>query len=240
MKTPGLWKGTASQGAMPAMGVKLEIEEIERTETGPNSQVPGSLAYKGHFRVAEPKKYKGRKIQDFFTIGTKEDKRAKKEETWDRPEGGPGKLLRLMEKAGVPQTEDDDEWRPAAEGAVVYAHLRQDMWEGSPNNKIAGYFAEDDEDFVGVGEELSAPAAQSGARGGRKKARGDEPRSARGRKREDDEGDDDDKDKDEEEEETETKSARSSKKRDDDDEDAEPKRAAASARGRRSRDEDEE
>lgn len=247
MKTPGLWKGTASQGAMPPMGVKMEIEEIEKTETGPNSQTPGCLAYKGHYRVLEPAPYKGRRLQEFFTIGTKEDKRAKKDETWNRPEQGPGRMLRMMEKAGVPNDDDDDVWMPAAEGLSLYAHVGQEVWEGQPRNKVLTYFGEDDEDFVGVGEELAAPAPNSRDRGGRKKARGaDETRSARGgsaRKREDDD-DDEKKDDDEGDEEKEPagKSARGAKGKrdDDDDEDDRPKRAAASARGRRGRDDDED
>lgn len=243
MKTPGLWKGKAAQGAMPAMGALLEIEEIERTETGEKAQTPGCLSYKGHFRVIEPPQYKGRRLQDFFTIGTKEDKRAKRDETWDRPEQGPGRLLRLMEKAGVANSDDDEEWMAAAEGCQVYAHVQQETWEGQLRNRVGMYFAEKDEDFVGVGEELAAPGRDRD-RGGRKKARGgsDDSRSARGSARRQ-EDDDDEKDEDEkdEEEAAPAKSARAKRERDDDDEDDEPKRAAASARGRRSsRDEDED
>jgi hypothetical protein len=242
MKTPGLWKGKAAQGAMPAMGVKMEIEEIERTETSEKAQTPGCLAYIGHYRVLEPAQYKGRRLQEFFTIGTKEDKRAKKDETWDRPEQGPGHLIRLMEKAGVANSDDDDEWMAAAEGCTVYAHVKQETWEGNLRNKVSMYFSEDDEDFVGVGEELAAPAARDRDRGGRKKARGgseEEPRTARARRHEDDDEKDDEKEEEPEEDEKETKAPRS--KRRDEDEDNEPKRAAASARGRRgSRDDDED
>src|SRR5215472_2951395 len=121
MKTPGLWKGTAAQGYAPPMGMKLEVEEIERTETGENSQVPGARAYQAYFRVLEPAEYKGRRFRDWFNIGTKEDPKARKDETWNRQEGGPGKLLRLMEKAGVTPTDEDEEWMEAAQGATVCA-----------------------------------------------------------------------------------------------------------------------
>jgi hypothetical protein len=222
------------------MGVKLEIEEIERTETSEKAQTPGCLAYIGHYRVLEPAQYKGRRLQEFFTIGTKEDKRAKKDETWDRPEQGPGHLIRLMEKAGVANSDDDDEWMAAAEGCTVYAHVKQETWEGNLRNKVAMYFDEKDEDFVGVGEELAAPAARDRDRGGRKKARGgdEEPRSARARRHEDDDDEEKEDEKEEEDEEKEPKAARA-KRRDEDEED-EPKRAAASARGRRARDPDED
>lgn len=244
MKTPGLWKGKSAQGAMPAMGALLEIEEIERTETGERAQTPGCLSYRAHFRVIEPSQYKGRRMQEFFTIGTKEDKRAKKDETWDRPEQGPGRLLRLMEKAGVPNSDDDDEWRVAAEGCQVYAHVQQETWEGQLRNKVGMYFAEDDEDFVGVGEELAAPSRDRD-RGGRKKARGgaDEPRSARGSGKRPEDEDEEDEKEDEPEEEPKGKAARGKRDDDEDDEEREPKRAAASVRpyrGKASRDDDED
>src|SRR5215471_12995797 len=168
MKTPGLWKGKAAQGVMPAMGVKLEIEEIERSETGENSQTPGCLMYVGHFRVVEPESYKGRRLMEWFPIGTKDDKRAKRDETWNRPEQGPGRLIRLMEKAGVPNSDDDEEWMEAAVGATVFAHVQTRTDEnGEKRNRMGMYYAEKDEEFVGVGEELEAPRSGAG-RGGRK------------------------------------------------------------------------
>jgi hypothetical protein len=247
MKTPGLWKGQAATGVMPSMGVKIEIEEIEKTETGPNSQTPGCLAYIGHFRVIEPPQYKGRRLSEYFMIGTKEDKRAKLDETWNRPEMGPGRLLCVMEKAQVPNDDDDDVWRPAAEGMTCYAHvgIEADRRDGSPRNKVVMYFDEKDEDFVGVGEELAAPGAAPGRKGNeRKKARGGdgESRSARGssaRREEPKEPDDDEKEPDDDE--PEAKPARGSRRDDkDEDEDDRSKRAAASARGRRGRDQDED
>lgn len=238
MKTPGLWKGTAAQGHMPAMGAKLEIDEIERTETGENSQTPGCLAYQAFFHVVEPEEYKGRRLREWFNIGTREDKRAKRDDTWNRPEGGPGRLLRMMEKAGVANSDDDDEWMDAAQGCSVYAHVmvEADRRDGQQRNKIGMFFDAKDEDFVGVGEALQAPNE-------RKKARGGKPadtKSARGtaRRREDDDEDDDKKDEENGEEETKAKPARGGKSRDED-EDEQPKRAARGG-NRRDRDEDED
>ena len=247
MKTPGLWKGQAATGVMPSMGVKIEIEEIEKTETGPNSQTPGCLAYIGHFRVIEPPQYKGRRLSEYFMIGTKEDKRAKLDETWNRPEMGPGRLLCVMEKAQVPNDDDDDVWRPAAEGMTCYAHvgIEADRRDGSPRNKVVMYFDEKDEDFVGVGEELAAPGAAPKKGNERKKARGGDgdSRSARGssarRREDDDEKEPEEKEPDDDE--PEAKPARGSRRDDkDEDEDDRPNRAAASARGRRGRDQDED
>jgi len=220
MKTPGLWKGKAAQGVMPAMGVKLEIEEIERSETGENSQTPGCLMYVGHFRVVEPESYKGRRLMEWFPIGTKDDKRAKRDETWNRPEQGPGRLIRLMEKAGVPNSDDDEEWMEAAVGATVFAHVQTRTDEnGEKRNRMGMYYAEKDEEFVGVGEELEAPRS-GGARGGRKAkpARREDddesPRARKAKRQEDDEepkkrGDDDDEEG--EDEEDEPRSARRGK-----------------------------
>ena len=196
MKTPGLWKGKAAQGSMPAMGVKLEIEEIERRETGDTAQTPGCLAYNVSFRVIEPLEYKGRRLSEFFTIGTKDDKRAKRDETWNRPEQGPGRLIRLMEKAGVPNSDEDEEWMEAAVGCQCYAHItvEADRRDGSPRNRLGLYYEDGDEDFAGVGEALEAPKRGRGqtrqeakpARQARAKRPEDEPEPEEPEEKQDD------------------------------------------------------
>jgi hypothetical protein len=221
---------------MPAMGARLEIEEIERRETGENSQTPGCLAYNGRFRVLEPPEFKGRFVGEFFTIGTKEDKRAKKDETWNRPEQGPGRLLKLLKVANVPNSDDDEEWMEAAAGAPFLATVTTeiDRRNGSKQNRIGMYFEDGDPEFVGVGEELEA---QANGRGKPKTARtarardDDEPRRGKGR------DDDDEKDKDDDD-----RPARSARRRDDDDDekpraakgnDDDDERPARSSRKRR-------
>lgn len=205
MKTPGLWKGGEAKGAMPAMGARLEIEELERRETGENSQTPGCLAYSGRFRVLEPQEYKGRIVGEFFTIGTKEDKRAKQDATWNRPEQGPGRLLRLLRVAGVANSDDDEEWMEASVGQPFLATVttETDRRDGSKRNRIGMYYEDGDKDFVGVGELLENLGAngRGGARGGPRGARAAAPaaepapkdddddkpaRSARGRHDDDD------------------------------------------------------
>jgi hypothetical protein len=234
MKTPGLWKGGEAKGAMPAMGARLEIDELERRETGENSQTPGCLAYQGRFRVLEPPEYKGRTISEWFTIGTKEDKRAKKDETWNRPEQGPGRLLKLLRVAGVANSDDDEEWMEAAAGQPFLATVtvEVDRRNGSKQNRIGMYYEEGDSAFVGVGEELEALANGRGARGKPKTARSaraddeDDDRPARSaRKR----GDDDD---------DEPKARKGKAKDDDDDEEEEDERPARSARKGRRDDDD--
>lgn len=223
MKTPGLWKGGEAKGAMPPMGARLEIEELDRRETGENSQTPGCLAYNGRFRVVEPPEYKGRVVGEFFTIGTKEDKRGRKDETWNRPEQGPGRLLKLLRVAGVANSDDDEEWMEAAVGCPFLATVTTelDRRDGSKRNRIGMYYEEGDSSFVGVGEELEAAAANGrGARGGPKSARG----GARASARDDDDGDkkrdDDAKEKDDDE-----RPARSARGRGRDDDDDPPARS---------------
>jgi hypothetical protein len=208
MKTPGLWKGGEAKGAMPAMGARLEIEELERRETGETSQTPGCLAYNGRFRVLEPAEYKGRIVGEFFTIGNKDDKRGKKDETWNRPEQGPGRLLKLLRVANVPNSDDDEEWMEAAVGCPFLATVTTeiDRRDGSKRNRIGMYYEEGDGEFVGVGELLENLGANGkGARGAAKTAR-----SARAR---DDDDDRAKKDKDDDDD----RPARSARKRDDDD-----------------------
>jgi hypothetical protein len=230
MKTPGLWKGGEAKGAMPAMGAKLEIEEIERRETGENSQTPGCLAYNGRFRVIEPPEYKGRFVGEFFTIGTKDDKRGKRDETWNRPEHGPGRLLKLLRVAGVANSDDDEEWMEAAVGCPLLAHVTTeiDKRNGSKQNRIGMFFEEGDPDFVGVGEELEAAANGRGpkkARGARSAAPKDDDEDDRKSARGKDKDDDDD------------RPARSARKRDDDDDD--DRKPARSAKGKKDDDDDE-
>jgi hypothetical protein len=164
-----LSKTREAMGVMPAMGVKMEIEEIERTETGESSATPGCLMYQASFRITEPARYAGSGLRDWFVIGTKEDRRAKRAETWERGEAGPGRLNRLLKRAGVPAAEDDEEWMEAAAGQEVCTHMIQRLGRnGDKENRCGLYFRESDPDFVGVGEPLEDPAAQrSGGRAAR-------------------------------------------------------------------------
>ena len=245
-------------GVLPAMGVKLEIEQFERGETGENSQNPGCLMYSMTARITEPEQYSGMTVRDWFTVGTKDDKRAKKAETWERSEGGAGALFRCLKRAGVATSEDDEEWMDAAEGAEVCAHLGKSTGRnGEPQNRIQLYFRESDKDFVGIGEALEADGGGRG-RGGRKAKAdgGDEERKARRSKaRGDDDEEDDEKDEDDEDEKP--KGVRGSAKKkardaddeedeedageeaDDDDEDEKPRKSARGAKAKkRSRDDD--
>jgi hypothetical protein len=213
-----LGKTKEAVGVMPAMGMKVAVEEIERTETGENSATPGALMYVGTLRVLEPEQFKGATLRDWFLIGTKDDKRAKREETWRRSEGGPGRLVRMLKRAGVATSDDDEEWMEGAQGAEVCITVlkQRDRETGEWRNRVGLYFREEDEDFVGVGETLEAD--EDGPRRGRgaprtaAKAAGKGPVSARGRAKAEE-------DEDEEEEKPKASKAKKPAPDDDDEED---------------------
>jgi hypothetical protein len=167
-----LGKTKEAVGTLPAMGMKAVIEEIEKGETGENAATPGALMYSAVLRVTEPERFKGATLRDWFPIGTKDDKKAKREETWKRSEGGPGRLVRMLRRAGVAITDDDDEWMEASEGAEVCITVTKRRDEnGELRNRVGLYFREEDSDFVGIGEELEAEdetgRGRRGARGAR-------------------------------------------------------------------------
>jgi hypothetical protein len=162
-----LMKTKEAVGVLPAMGLKVVIEEIEKGETGENAATPGALMYSAILRVTEPERFKGATLRDWFPIGTKDDKKAKREETWKRSEGGPGRLVRMLRRAGVAITDDDDEWMEASEGAEVCITVTKRRDEnGELRNRVGMYFREEDPDFVGIGEETEAEEDAAG-RGGR-------------------------------------------------------------------------
>lgn len=230
-------KTREAQGVMPAMGVKAEIEEIERSETGENSQTPGCLMYVVSLRVVEPPEYRGFTVRDWLTIGTKDDKRAKRAETWERSEAGPGRLLRLLKRAGVPEADDDEEWMSAAENQEVCLHVvkRKDE-NGEDRNRVGLYFRESDPDFIGIGEELEDTRG-SGGRRKAKPGRDDDKKARGGKGKAGDDDDDDDKEDDD-------KKGKKGKDDDDDDagedDDAKPARRSARGKGKRGGDDDED
>src|SRR5215510_14036210 len=158
---------------MPAMGMKVQIEEIERGETGENATNPGALMYTAIFRVLEPEQFKGATLREWFTIGTKDDRRGKREETWHRSEGGPGRLVRMLKRAGVAITDDDEEWMEAAEGSEVCLTVtkQRDRDTGEWRNRVGMYFREEDHDFVGVGELTEADESEQRRPGSARKVR---------------------------------------------------------------------
>jgi hypothetical protein len=161
-------------GPVPSGGYKLTIEEIERGVNGENAQVPGARRYMAVLRVAEPKKYAGTVVRDYFTIGTEDDPKGREQETW-RTSLGAKKLVRLLKRAGVAARDgDDEEWQDAAQGQEVCAHVMRETDDRGTRNSINGnYFRENDEEFVGVGEALEAPASRGGnSHAGARSARG--------------------------------------------------------------------
>jgi hypothetical protein len=176
-----------AQGVLPAMGVKCEIDEIERTQTNEKNH----LMYMAILRVTEPAQFAGHQLREWYVIGTDDDPKAKRPETWERTEGGPGRLARLLKRAGVPTADDDEEWMDAAAGQEICVHLgtRTDD-NGEPRNRILKTFRETDPDFVGIGEALEADGAGRGRGGRQAKAASSGNASARKAKSKDDDDDD--------------------------------------------------
>ena len=219
----GKWDKTReAQGVHPAQGVKAVITEVEEGATGENAATPGCLMYTVHLRVLEPDSVNGYELRDWFVIGTADDKKAKRDETWQRSEAGPGKLLRLMKRAGVTPTDDAEEWMDALVDQEICLHMTKAPNRGGEGfqNRVGLYFRENDEQFVGIGEELEQQAPKGRGKaaaptGGRAKA---------GNRHDDDEAD-----------ETPVKAkAKAAEPADDDEEDEAPKSARGSkAAGKR-------
>jgi hypothetical protein len=208
----GKWDGVReAQGVHDAQGVKAVIFDVEKGETGEQSQTPGCLMFTVHLRITEPPSCEGYELRDWFTIGTKDDKRAKKDDTWHRTEAGPGRLARLLKRAGVDPTDDDEEWMDALIDKEVCFHMTKgaDRDGNGYRNRVGMYFRESDDQFVGIGEPL-ADEGKRGGRGGGGAARGATPGrggNARG-----------------------NGSERTTRRKDDDDDDA-PKGRAAKGKG---------
>lgn len=148
-----------SRGFIPSLtGAKLRIEEIERTKTGENAATPGCLMYVVTFSVVEPAKFKGLQVRKWFVIGTAEDKKGEKPETWAAgAEKGPGQLKRMLVRA-APYVEgdiskDDEEWMEAAEGKIVVAPVIDKGEKASgPRNAVGKFYRETDSDCPEIGE----------------------------------------------------------------------------------------
>jgi len=242
------------RGQVPSCtGALLEIVKIEKGKTGERAKNPGCLKYTPEFKIVEPKELKNMRVFDNrIVIGTPEDPRGKKQETWDNQEGGPGRLKRLMVRSGTPITDDDEEWMEAAEGNQVVAPLVADP-EGQFGTAPGLYFRPSDDDAPAI-----AIAAEDG-KGGRGKGKGAAAASkrARGRKAAEEEEEVDEEGEEEEEEEpvkkksssTSGKASKKSSKEDDEDEEEDdeeeeeeprPKAARGKAKGKRKVEEEED
>jgi hypothetical protein len=228
-------KTKPQQGSVPALtGAKLEIAGVEIGKTGPNAKTPGLKRYTIDFIIRLPKQFKGSHVRSYPTVGTEDDPRAKKEETWDRTEGGPGQLARLFDKAGVDRPDDDEEWDGVLTGATVVAPITcRAMDDGSMMNGVGLFFNESDDDCPEIGVAEEGKGRGRGAAAAAKKARG---RKAEEEEEEETEEEDEDEtpkkgkkkaDKEEEEEETE-------------EEEDTPKRGRPKGSKNKKKDEDEE
>lgn len=197
-------KSKEQQGTVPRGGYKLEITGLEITKTGETSRTPGCKMYALQFKVVKPESHKGMMLRDWMVVGTADDPRAKREETWDVATGGPAKMKRLLARSGADVSEDDEEWEDQLIGRTVVAHVTESEDDQGKRNRIGFYFRESDDDCppIGIDEE-----------GGGRKGRAKPPK----KKPADDE--DDEKEKDEEDKPKKGKDGKKRPPADDDDDD---------------------
>lgn len=154
------------RGAVPSLtGALLAIKEIERTKVAKeSSKLKGARMYVVTFSLVEPKGCKGLEVRDWIIVGTVDDLPAKRPETWNRSEGGPGRLKRLLTRSGTPLSDDDEEWMDAAEGREVVAPVIDNGpdFEG-PRNKVGLYYRPSDDDCPEIGYAEEGAGAKRGA-----------------------------------------------------------------------------
>lgn len=166
-----LKKAPSQKGTVPACtGALIVIKEMERLKTKPKEGKKQKRMYHATYSILEPKSLKGMQMHDYYVIGTEEDPLAKEQDTWERSEGGPGRLARLFEKCGIEIDDSDDQlWMDAlVEGeATVVAPIvvRPDRESGEPRANLGLFYAPDDDDVpdIGLAEE------EEGAKKGKKK-----------------------------------------------------------------------
>lgn len=144
------------QGSIPALtGALVEITNVERKKTGPNSQTPGCRMYQFDFKVVKPEDFSGMFLTDWIVIGREGDLTGESEDTWKQGrEKGPGKLTRLLNRAGVALVEDDEDWMETAVGNQVVTPIsaRPDKEDASIiRNRPGKYFRESDDDCPVIG-----------------------------------------------------------------------------------------
>lgn len=193
----GAEESTGKQ-AIPPQGVRFRIKSVEKGKTQASDyQVAGLKQFTVVKEIIEPKRAKGIEVKTWFVVGIEEDPMLKEEENWKVAKDS-AHLKRLFIRTGTPIPDDDEEFADALTGAEGCAHTFVTAKEFTGIKK-GQYYRESDEDFVGIGELLTAAAPAKA--GGAKKA------PARTRPAEDDE---DEKPK---------KPAKAAKPADDDDDD---------------------
>jgi len=151
---PKTYLGGAEEerGRVPGCtGALLEIVEIERGRTSERSKNPGLKKYTVQMKVIEPKEIAGMMIWDHrCVVGTPEDPKAVRPESWKKQEGGAARLKRLLVRSGTPITDDDAEWMEQAEGQRVIAPIVEDA-SGEFPSAPGLYYREGDDDAPAIG-----------------------------------------------------------------------------------------
>ena len=147
----------SQKGVVPACtGALLKVKEMERLKTKPKEGKKQKRMYHATLEIVEPKSLKGMTMHDYCVIGTEDDPLAKERETWERSEGGPGRLARLFEKANVEIDDEDDQvWMDAivenGDNVVAPITVRPDRESGEPRANLGLYYAPDDDDCPEIG-----------------------------------------------------------------------------------------
>jgi hypothetical protein len=152
----GTEESTAAQ-AIPPQGVKFRVKSVEKGKTTASEyQAAGLKQFLVEMELTEPKKAKGISIKTWFVVGIESDPMLKDEENWKIAKDS-AHLKRLFVRTGTPIPDDDEEFADALTGAEGCAHtfVTQKEFTGI---KKGQYYRETDEDFVGVGEMLTAAA----------------------------------------------------------------------------------
>lgn len=172
----GAEESTGKQ-AIPPQGVRFRIKSVEKGKTQASDyQVAGLKQFTVNMEIIEPKRAKGIEVKTWFVVGIEEDPMLKEEENWKVAKDS-AHLKRLFIRTGTPIPDDDEEFADALTGAEGCAHTFVTAKEFTGIKK-GQYYRESDEDFVGIGELLTAAAP---------KAAGAKKPAARTRPAEDDE-----------------------------------------------------
>ena len=205
-KTP-MGKTKPQRGTAPKGAYLCKVLDVDRTKTGENSRVPGCRMYHVQLETSADKRnkgYGGIRLDDWIVVGTEDDPLAKEAETWERSEGGPGRLVLLLQKSGTAVSDNDETWMEALVDQEVVCDVGERVDEnGEKRNRIGrpGYYAEGDDDCPEIGpyeeddedspsgRRRSSKAGRAGGKGAVKKGRKAAPDD------DDDETDDDEEEK---------------------------------------------
>lgn len=162
------------QGGMIPLGdYHFVVKELERGKDN-----DGLRQYTAYLEVVEPASLAGRKVRDWFRVGTADDPQCKEDATAKNPENwGIRRLKLLLNKSHTPTTNDDEQFMTDIEDNEVGAQVRSRVGNNGKTYLTITYeFPEDIEPQL-----LDADTGTAPRRGG-KKGPAQAARAARGRR----------------------------------------------------------